>query len=75
MRDIIVHFNVNLELLTKLVNSAFCWWANWVDFKTHRATIKIKEEQLIFFVITGPIKCLCSWEKELLVPQKEEIKL
>jgi len=38
--DIIVYFNVNLKLLTKLINSVFCWCVNCVDFKMHGAMIK-----------------------------------
>ena len=37
-----MYFNVNLKLLTKLINSCFCWCVNYVDFKMHGATIKKK---------------------------------
>ena len=36
-----MYFNVNLKLLTKLINSAFFWCVNCVDFKMHGETIKI----------------------------------
>jgi len=36
-----VYFNVNLKLVTKLINSAFVGeCVNYVDFKMHGATIK-----------------------------------
>ena len=36
-----MYFNVNLKLLTKLINSAFVGvCVNYVDFKMHGATIK-----------------------------------
>ena len=43
-----MYFNVNLKLLTKLINTAFFWCVNWVDFKTHGTTIKIiyKKQQI-----------------------------
>ena len=36
-----MYFNVNLKVLTKLINSAFVGeCVNYVDFKMHGATIK-----------------------------------
>ena len=44
-----MYLNVNLKLLTKLVNSAFVGeCVNCVDFKTHGATIK---EIVIFYQV------------------------
>jgi len=40
--DIIVYFNANFKLLTKLIKSAFVGEC-YVDFKMHDATIKKKD--------------------------------
>ena len=37
-----MYFSVNLEFLTKLINSVICWCVNYVHFKMHGARIKKK---------------------------------
>jgi len=60
-----VYFNVNLKLLTKLINSAFvgacvcvcvCVCVNYVDFKMHGAKIKISVK-VSTAVFTGHLLC------------------
>ena len=44
-----MYFNVNLKLLTKLINSAFVGeCVNYVEFKMHGATIKKKRGNTFF---------------------------
>jgi len=36
-----VYFNVNFKTFPSLINSAFFWFVNYIDFRMHGATIKI----------------------------------